>query len=667
LPVGAHIQVTTSGLDKVEKGFEKAEKSVRKGGTASAAASATMEKSLGGVTSKIERSTLPAIDRVAQGFERTERAARKGGGAGLAMTEKLEKAFGGVTSKVTSVYGAIGGIGLVAGAKRVLDFDSGIGQLQADMGASTEEAMALRTQILNLSSAHGVAKEEVVEATQVFQDFGGIVRQGLPILGDLTRISKATGAPMAALATIASTLIQTLGMSPTEAVEAITQFSDQSLKGQIALRNLAKIIPEVMAGGVGAGFGGGRAIGQLGTLLQVAGQASGGKADLARTGALALMRDLKEKAKDLGKLGIRVFDKKGSLRDIDEIMKAIVLKTKGTMRTRKGQSLFSEESSKVAGIYASMVDASTGEYKATSTQKIVSGATGGMQAIEEQYKRRVEGVASEAEKVKRALASLEAGLMQHGGAMIKWLSENPGKAAALVGGGILTGKSLFPFVKSLFKLRGGFGGMLGAEGAAGGAGGPLSDVQKVFVVNMAGGLGGVGGSGPGGVAGAAGTATTRLEKLGAAANVAQGVLASFGMGFGVGTILDQALGISDAASKGMVHPQREAGKIVADEWGKGVRFQRALELTSTLTDMARRGVTVQGAGGQRVALTRDEIIGRVLSSAKKTGMSGEELRLLAAGLRELTLAVRQNPVAVTVKPAGGIDRVDVGLSRGSNR
>ncbi|MFH1833529.1 MAG: phage tail tape measure protein, partial [bacterium] len=362
--------------------------------------------------------------------------ARELGRVGGALGQVQGKARA-ATSMVRGLYGALGGVGLMAGAKRVLDFRSIIGQLQADMGISTEAARALEQQVLSTSQAYGVAKAEVAGALQVFQDFGGIVDKGSTILDGLTKVAKASGTPVKELATIASTLMQTLGMSPDEALASITQFNDQALKGQVSMRKLAGIIPGVMGAGVGKGFAGGRAVTQLGTLLQVAGQATGGNAEEARTQALALMRDLAKAAPKLKKqFKIDVLDKDKNLRDLDVLMAEIAKATKGTMLDKKSAIIFTEESAKVAGIFRSMFDVTTGKYKAGSTVENVLGAKGGMGAIDEQYNRRVEGIDKEGQKLQSTITELDAGLMKYGSSVLEWINANTATAVtgAVAGG-----------------------------------------------------------------------------------------------------------------------------------------------------------------------------------------------------------------------------------------
>jgi hypothetical protein len=366
--------------------------------------------------------------QVAGAFGKVDRSINRTGSTSRRVSAGMRREWGTVRRSAGGLLKVLGGVGLAAGGKRVMDFRQRLGQLQADAGMTTGAAEKLATKILGLQTAFNVSKDSITDAVQVFQDFGGIVPKGVTILAGLTKISKASGTEMKDLATIASTLMQTLGMSPDEALQMVTLLNDQALKGQVALRDLAKVIPGVMGAGVGKGFGGERAVKQLGTLMQVAGQAVGGNAEVARTQALALMRDLTKAAPTLQKkFGISVFDKDRNMRDINDIMAAVIKGTGGKMGIAlKGggfKEFFTEESAKVAGVFKSMFDVGTGKFKTESTVANVLGAKGGMATVEAQLQRRVGGIAKEAEEFETSLKQLDEAVQKYGARLIQWVQQ----------------------------------------------------------------------------------------------------------------------------------------------------------------------------------------------------------------------------------------------------
>jgi len=605
--------------------------------------------------------------QVAQGFNRIDRSMGRMGRTSTRTSTAMNRQMRSLSAGARSLYGVLGGAGVAAGGKAVLDFNDALGQLQADMGVNTQYAREMGDEVLALARKHRLAKEDVMGALTVFQEFGGIVKEGQSILPGLAKVAKATGTPVAELATIASTLIATLGMSPTKALAAITQFNAQAIQGQIGMRDLAKIIPQIMGTGVGKGFKGSRAVGQLGTLLQVAGQLTPGHPEEARTKALALMRDLKKAAKTLeDEFDIRVLDKDKNLRDIDELMKAILIKTGGTLMTKKDKDLFTDESAGVAGIYKSMFDLTSGEFKKGSAQARVAGAKGGMVAIEKQYRLRTEGIAKEAEAVKGALKTLEEGLHKHGSKLISWIAENPYTAGGAAAGGVMAYKFGPSIIKGLFAAavkrgRGGAGGGV----ASGLMGLPGGGVQPVYVVNLPGANLGqaIGFTGGGKMAKQTAVATTRLQKFGNVVSKAGQGVAVFGAAFAVGTALDQAFGISDKMSDHMVQAERLQGKLRAFEHGKDVKRKGLMEQARMYAGLAGKGVQSVGLpGGGKLDLTQAAVMSRLMGKAGELGISSKDQAALKPALEAILVELKKNRIVVNDK--SGLDSVDVQVGRG---
>jgi hypothetical protein len=626
--------------------------------------------------------------QVAGAFGKVDRSINRTGSTSRRVSAGMRREWGAVRRSAGGLLKVLGGVGLAAGGKRVMDFRQRLGQLQADAGMTTGAAEKLATKILGLQSAFNVSKDAITDAVQVFQDFGGIVPKGVTILAGLTKISKASGTEMKDLATIASTLMQTLGMSPDEALQMVTLLNDQALKGQVALRDLAKVIPGVMGAGVGKGFGGERAVKQLGTLMQVAGQAVGGNAEVARTQALALMRDLTKAAPTLQKkFGISVFDKDRNMRDINDIMAAVIKGTGGKMGIAlKGggfKEFFTEESAKVAGVFKSMFDVGTGKFKTESTVANVLGAKGGMATVEAQLQRRVGGIAKEAEEFETSLKQLDEAVQKYGARLIQWASANKAEAAATglgLAAAVKLGPSILRWASKIKLGKGRGGGPAGTD--LGGVGGllPGGGVQPVYVVNMPGAnigqAAGYFGPGGGALAGAGPEAPKtggKLSKLGKAAGVAGGALSALLVGYQVGTMFDKMLGLSDMLANagqslasyltGGKDPYSMAQKAAA----KRVAAHEVAVKESTVTRQAQQLAAMQAKGvksvevgkGQRVALTAENISMILARTAKRQGMGEEQFAKL---IGQIDASLKN--LKITVKPADGLDKIKVETDRG---
>lgn len=618
-----------------------------------------------------ERQVAGEFNKVNRNLNRTEATSRR-------VTAGMRRGWGQVGGSVRGLYAAIGGAGLAVGAKRVMDYRQALGQLQADANLTNAQAEKMATTILGLSTRFNVSKDSITGAVQVFQDFGGIVPKGMTILQGLTKVSKASGTEMRDLATIASTLIQTLGMKPDEALEMVTLLNDQALKGQVALRDLAKVIPGVMGAGVGKGFAGKRAVQQLGSLMQVAGQAVGGNADVARTQALALIRDLTKAAPTLKKkFKIDVFDKDRNMRDINVIMAQVVKATKGKLGIagKKGgfKEFFTEESAKVAGVFKSMFDFDRAAglppaFKKGSTIENVLGAKGGMQSVEAQLQRRVGGIAKEAEEFEGALKQLDEATQKYGAQILKWASQNKAQAAG-AGLGAMAAIKLGPQVIKWAMGRGLGGGKLGSgKGAAAGLPGLPGTTAPVPVYIV---------SGKGGGVGAIGSEATKsagkLSKVGAAASSAGAALGALLVGYQVGSMLDQWLGLSDkvanlahkimpetASSKVATSAAQQAAWIRQRERESGAKGVTVMRQAQQFANLAAKGVkSVGGPGGQRTALTPEGIATLIAKSVKSQGLSESQFTAMIA-----TMNKNLQGIKIIAKPGDGLDKIKVQLDRG---
>lgn len=590
---------------------------------------------------------------VGQEFDGLGRKVRNFGVAGQMVTQKMQRGFSALGNKLRGIGGMIALGGAVAGIKRVLDYSESLGQLQADIGLTTADAMKMDKRIRESAIGFKTTKESVLEAIQVYQDFGGIVPKGMQTLEQLTKMHKATGANMAELATIHATLIQTLNMSPKEGIKGMETFVAQTLEGQVNIRKLAQVIPGIASIGTGYGFTGMRGVQQMGTALQVAGQATGGNAGMAATQVKALMRDLVRREKRVKRLtGMSIFSdkEKKKLKDIDVIMAAILKKTGGGIGGKRGLGkLFTQYSMNLATAYGANFDYETGKFKTGKTVDRVRGVDpeGAGARVAEMYKNRTQGIAKGATDFKEASAKIDSALMEHGQKLVKWAAQDPTKAAgyAVAGYGAM---KLLPHlvggVVSQFGRRRGGGG-----GGGGGLGGMATGVQAVYVVNLPGanmwqaagyglGPGGKGGAGAGGKAG---------KFLGGADKVqaASMVTAAAAAGYGLGTLIDEydtkhnkhrynartgkMEGGSDALATQAFEAMTKLGLV-----GKGAKMdtadmarKNALQRASSFLQMQARGVGLADKNGKRSEIT-DEVIMRKMNEAMGGKQSAEVLKLL---------------------------------------
>jgi hypothetical protein len=601
----------------------------------------------------------------------------------------MRRDWAGVKSGIGGLYRTIGGIGLVLGAKRVLDFRQALGALQAKMLMSTPDAEQLGREILGVARAHNIAKDSVLGAIQVFQDEGGVVERGRKTLSRLGMISKATGADIADLARVQATFLRA-GMAPEESIKAIELLNAQADAATVSMADLGKVMGELFAtaGGMGERFRNDvNAVAAAGKLIQVVGSAMPGQSERAKTASLAVMREMVMKADQIKKkFGVKIFDEKG-MRDTEKIMREIFQATGGG-GAKQLAKIFGGEAQPAVQAFMGAIRQQQGRTAGQrttgffgfeppdvgkGTDVLSKIAAVGAGDVERQYKIRMQGVAKEAEEVQGALGALDHALQVHGGSLLKWASENKASAAA-------TGVGLAAAVKFGPMLLRRLGGK-GAGAAAGAIGGllPGGGVQPVFVVNMPGATFGQAagyGLGPGGgAAGAgkiAGKTAGKLAKVGRAAGIAGGALSALLVGYAVGTMFDRWLGLSDKMAGAMNRVSAFASKHTGGRWvdpttaAKKVAEmrsrievrqklpERAKEMAVRFASMKARGLT---AGGQEI--TKGLVAGK-MAQRFAAEFGKEELQKMIPLLQKIA----DKELRAIVKPADGLDKAKVEIDRG---
>ncbi len=588
-------------------------------------------------------------------IEITSRGASKTGreiGGVSKRIDRMGKTARATSGAMRSMYGAIGGVGIAAGAKRIFDFQSSVAELAAKAKLSTEEAKAMADQILEVGIAHNIAKDDVSGALTVFQDFGGILKEGTTILDKLGKRATASSTSIKNLATVSAALVDS-GLSPDESVMALDQLIAQADAGTVAMSDLSTVIAEVVkvGGTMGKRFEGMGGVKQIGELMQVAGSVFAGNAQQARTSVRALFRDLTARSKMLKKQGISVFDEKG-MRNVQTIMKEIIAKTGGG--TQEMSKIFTADSQAIAAAFASSFSKESGKF--IGVVKKVSGATGDAATIDEMYKKRMGGIASEAVRAQQALKKMEAIFINVGSKLINWVDQNMGTAIATVAGGALGAKFL---PKAIGRALSGGGGLGGASGGLGG-GAPI----PVYIVGS-----------PSGAAGGfqnagtqAGKAATKMGKIGSAASMVAnnlGALAgSLGAGYAIGTALDSWLNISDQLSD-----------WAFDIMNPGERDRRAKQAGIQFrekTEKKEQGIYASGKKKdaideirERAKLYAQNTVGKRSGQAFATdvkrigaegGMSEDEIAKLLPEMRDLVSELRNSAFT---KAAGGFFNIAI--------
>ena len=594
-------------------------------------------------------------------LERNSKAAAGGfsrmGAAGKRAGAAIRTGLAGAGSAIGRVAGLAATLGGAFGAKQILDFDSALGQLQADAKLTNKDAAGLRKEVYRLQSAFNVNKAEILKALQVAQDFGGITDKLRPKLAALTKRSKATGASMSDLATLFSTFIQTSKLTPDQAIKQIDRLTAQADAGTISMKKLATVLPSL----AGLAKTTGNSIDTLGAAMQQIGKTTGGNVDEARTQLQALFTEVQKNSKKFRKIGVRIFRTdpqtgKRVARNINEIVQDILAKTKADPKALA--KLFSNvRAARAVKAFQSDFNSATGKLSAKGTFAATLGA--GKKATgadtDARLKRRLEGVAGDAEKVKQSLFKLEQAVTSVAKKMLSFAVKNP----LLAGGAVLGGVALFKLLPTLL-------GRLAGGGAGGGIG-----VQSVFVTNFPPGFGGAAG---------ASTPAAASSKLARAGQFAAGGLMALGVGYAVGRSLDRLLGISDWLGKklkegadkaGVTKLQQQATRQAFGATGAKLTFGNIAADQKRALDAARRGVTFQKSAGSSERISAAEHFKRQAAAQMKDPslqtLPPAVLAALQASVDRMAAEIAKQEVRVTVTAKGGIAAPTVTARRGGSQ
>lgn len=353
-------------------------------------------------------------------------------------------------------------------------------------------------------SLHKMAVETGVDANSILN---GISKIG-EITGDfafseqmgevLAKTSKAANVSMEDLALLSSAINANVGWGAKEISEYFNSLIIQGDQGSFTLQKFAQEGKALFSSAAAFGIKSKEQFSYFGAMLQTIAPSIKSEAEIT-TSVGALFRDLKDKQKDLGKKGIKIFDKvdgKNQVRDFKAIIDDIMKYVDGDAK-KLAQIGLTSESMKV--LNPLMADYQKGWEK---MKAIGESGLEGMSNTKELDNRF--GIASQSfigsmGKMKAVAAKFAdtqlTGPVEHLTDALKYLSEHQGivtagfqamKVAALALAAVKVGG----FVKSIGGLASDIKGIWsGKKGGNTASSSPLDAVQKVYVVNMGGGMG----------------------------------------------------------------------------------------------------------------------------------------------------------------------------------
>ena len=355
-------------------------------------------------------------------------------------------------------------------------------------------------------SLHSIAVQTGVDANTILS---GISKIG-EVTGDfdfseqmgetLAKAAKASGASVDELAAVAASMKTSMGWGAEQIASSFNSLIIQGDQGSYTLQKFAAEGKALLAAASSFGIKSQDQFANFGAYLQVMNTSIKSEAELT-TSVSSLFNELISKAKNLKKIGVRVFDKDGNLNDFDDIMHQLMEKTDGNIK--KISPMFGASALKaLAPVMA--------EYKNgwQTLDAITKSGQEGMNDTDEldmRFQKTSDDFNTNVNKMKAValqfadtnltgpveqLTTALGFLSRHQGIVTAGFKAMAVAAIALgavkIGGLVKDVAGLARDIKGIWSKKG------GAGAAANGAGAPAMSaaVQKVFVVNMRGGFGG---------------------------------------------------------------------------------------------------------------------------------------------------------------------------------
>jgi TP901 family phage tail tape measure protein len=406
-----------------------------------------------------------------------------------------------VNDSLVSSYNRLGalaplgiGVGFVALAKNVIEFDASLKKVRMSGGYTKEEISALRTEILGLTQSIPVSKDQFAEMAKELNATGiplAVIRDILP---DVGKGAKAAGADTAIYAATVGELLDKYKVAATDLpalqdqintalkFEDVRKSPEQFLQ---SLQGLSKTMQLMKSGGIGNVTPLMALMAQLTSFTGSSGEAAG-SLEAVFNGLLKIAKN-KELNNQLKSRGIEFFDAKGGVKNINELLPMIKkfgeeLKKSGKSAEEGAMAVFGRpEAAKSIMIIMEKYD------EVIKKQQQLAASSGNMG---KDYKDAEEGMSAKLQRFQNQIDNFNVTHMSTALDKVKtvldFLNAHPivskGLMTAILGvGGLVMINKVIDAVKGVGGLFKGGGGK-GAGGIAGGIGG-MGGPMPVYVVN----------------------------------------------------------------------------------------------------------------------------------------------------------------------------------------
>lgn len=268
---------------------------------------------------------------------KAEAAAASFGRAAIGAASRVNGAFLSLgnswLSQVTSITGGIAGL---AALKGMIDAEYRMTTFGINAGIAGASLAELRHEISAAAMATSMSAGELTDGLEIMLKKTGnitLAREQLKLLGT---VATATGAETKEVGLLASDMLTQMHIPAKDLLNTFDALAAQGKMGGFYVKDFAAHSSELMQAASAFGVTGTDGLRRFNALLQISGRGKSDPADIANAFAMALAV-IKEKSADLREVdGISLYnEKKGAagkrrvLRDVDDIIKDIIVRSKG--------------------------------------------------------------------------------------------------------------------------------------------------------------------------------------------------------------------------------------------------------------------------------------------------------------------------------------------------
>jgi TP901 family phage tail tape measure protein len=251
--------------------------------------------------------------------------------------------------KIGGLTSLLGGIGIAAAGKSVIDLDTRLARLAIQAGLSKKEMFDLKKELFDIGKATHQGPDKLLEGIEQIVEKTGNLDFAVKSLKSMGYVASATGAEMKDIGSSASDLQEKMEITSDEVLNVFDILANQGKAGSFTLQNMAALFPRLLSSAASFNVTGVEGMRKFGAFLQIA-RRGAGSSEQAATAVERTFSNIVSNAKKIEKMtGFSIFDPEKSkaegrhvVREMDVVLKEIIKRTKGDIT--KLQKIFGEES-----------------------------------------------------------------------------------------------------------------------------------------------------------------------------------------------------------------------------------------------------------------------------------------------------------------------------------